>query len=638
MKASILIVGHPYPEKVEFGADHCRTYDEALDVLAQNSYAVVVAADKLPQTQGKVLQSLEFLEETKKINSDVQSILVSSQASPSELKRAINSIGIFKIIPQFETAPLQLAVREALEEYELIKQNEAFLALTQEQNQKLQQLSGILEERVRAREKFLNQAREALLQATRKTEALNRALVAIQKNITRQQMETSLKDALHPVLGLTWIRILLKDQLFIDHIGHEKTPSTEIFSAPLFREKDLLGHIYFARENSRPFQPDEDDFLLQVSDAVGLAIDRINAMEAIEGLKQEWDSTFDAITEPVSIVDETYTVIRANKAYAERAGQPLPEVSGKKCYKLLFGRNEPCSQCKLGTGFDLGETRTADGAAGHFAVTSHRIPGKIGFALFYRDISEEERIQRQILESSKMAEIGTIGSSIAHEINNPLGGMIAFLQILKGELTPKDKIFSDIDEMEKAAIRCKTIVENLLAFTRQSSPEKQITRLGELLKIVTNIMELQTRGLGIAIEKNSDNLDVKLEADTNQLVQVLVNIMQNSCEAIAGRMEAGIRQPPGKITVHTSLEDPDTLTISITDNGTGIPTQDLARVFTPFFTTKGSTNPPGKNPGLGLSVSYQIVKEHGGQMEVSSLPGQSTTVVVQLKVAKGPTA
>jgi two-component system, NtrC family, sensor kinase len=634
VKASILIVGHPFPEKVEFGADHCSSYDEALKILKENKYAVVVAADRLPSMAKNAINgSLVFLEEIRRLNNDTQQILVSEEASPQELQRAINDIGIFKIIPHFEPSPLQLAVREALEEYELIKQNQAFLALTQEQNQRLQHLTGLLEERVRAREHFLVEAREKLLNATRKTESLNRALVAIQKSVTRQEIEAHLKDALHSILSLTWIRILFHDQRFVDHIGQNNSSSTEIFSAPLFREKELLGHIYFARDNSRPFQSDEDDFLLQVSDAVALAIDRLSALDATESLKQEWDSTFDAITEPVAIIEEGYDVIRANKSYAERAQLPLDEVAGKKCYKILFDRKAPCENCELGRSFDLGEVPCTNGSIGHFSVTSHRIQGQPRYALFYRDISEEERIQRQILESSKMAEIGTIGSSIAHEINNPLGGMIAFLQILKGELKPADKILQDVVEMEKAATRCKTIVENLLAFTRQSSSEKQETRLGDLIKVVTNIMELQTRGLGIVLEQQISDKDITVQADKNQIVQVLVNIMQNGCEAIAARISGGQRQPPGKIILRAKLEDKETLRIEITDNGTGIPTKDLARVFTPFFTTKDST----KNPGLGLSVSYQIVKEHGGQMEISSLSGQSTTVVVQLKVAKSPT-
>src|SRR5206468_1867408 len=147
-------------------------------------------------------------------------------------------------------------------------------------------------------------------------------------------------------------------------------------------------------------------------------------------LKQEWDSTFDAITDPVSIISEDFEVIRVNRSYARKTKLGLENVSGRKCYQILFGKDSPCKGCKLGASFDLGETVCSDGTHAHFSVTSHLVPlesGKRRYALFYRDTGEEQRIQRQILESSKMAEIGTIGSSIAHEINNPLGGMIAFL-------------------------------------------------------------------------------------------------------------------------------------------------------------------------------------------------------------------
>jgi len=640
MRASILIVGHPFPDRVEFGADHRATYDEALATLKTEPYAVVVVADRLPpSSKAKIKGSFDFLKHVRDLQGDLQTILVSSEASPQELQRAINDAGLFKIIPQFEPDPLQLAVREALEEYELIKQNQAFLTLTREQHERLNHLTSLLEEKVSAREKFLVEAREKLLQATKRTEALNRALVAIQMSVTKQGIERHLTDALQVALGLTWIRILSHDQSFLDQMADGKPSSTIIFSSPLFRESELLGHIYLARPENRPFAPDEDDFLLQVGDAVALAMDRLKTLEALEALKQEWDSTFDAVTSPVAIVDEDYSVVRANKSYSQKSKTPLEEIAGKKCFEILFGRSAPCEGCRLGTSFDLGEVQCRDSSSAHFAVTSHLVPlekEKRSYALFYRDISEEKRIQRQILESSKMAEIGTIGSSIAHEINNPLGGMIAFLQILKGEVKPEDKIYADVIEMEHAAIRCKTIVENLLAFTRQSvNPEKQVARIGDLLKIVVNIMELQTRGLGIQIVKQIYDADARVAADTNQLVQVLVNVMQNSCEAIADRLARGQRNPPGKIWLKTSaVEGADgLLRIEIADNGTGVESQNLARVFTPFFTTKDKT----KNPGLGLSVSYQIVKEHGGQMEISSVPGQSTTVTVTLQAAKGPT-
>src|SRR5690606_30173352 len=146
----------------------------------------------------------------------------------------------------------------------------------------------------------LVEAREKLLTATKTTEALNRALVAIHRSLTKQEMEKRLIEALKGSLGLTWIRILFKNESFLDQITEAGKTNATILSAPLFRANELLGHIYFARNQQEPFTTDEDDFLLQVSDAVGLATDRIIAIEAIESLKQEWDSTFDSITDPVA--------------------------------------------------------------------------------------------------------------------------------------------------------------------------------------------------------------------------------------------------------------------------------------------------------------------------------------------------
>ncbi len=631
-RASILIVGHPRPEQVEFGADHCTTYDSAIEILEKNKYAVVVVADRLPHPpKPQLTESLGFFKKSRAINEDMQFILISTDASPQELQMAINAFGLFKIMPNFENNALQLTVREALEEYELIKQNQAFLILTQEQNQRLQHLSVLLEDRVNARQKFLVEAREKLQTATRKTEALNRALVAIQKSVTKQEIEHHLNEALHTALGLTWTRILFREQSYLDQLTDNYSQnSTAVFSAPLFRDLELLGHIYFGRDHAKPFTNDEDDFLLQISDAVGLAMDRLMALDALEELKQEWDSTFDSITEPVSLVDAQYNIVRANLAYSKKAGLALNQLIGKKCHQVLFQKNSPCVGCRLGATFELDEKK--------YAVSSHlvNLDKKDAYAMLYRDVSQEQRIQRQILESSKMAEIGTIGSSIAHEINNPLGGMLAFLQILKSEIKPGDKIYDDVVEMEKAATRCKTIVENLLAFTRQSvSSEMQIVRTSELFKLVNNIMNLQTRSLGIVIETQMEEPDAKVKSDTNQLVQVLVNVIQNSCESIAERLSMGKRSPPGKIWLKSYWADDNRaeLKIEITDNGTGIRPSDLAQVFTPFFTTKEKT----KNPGLGLSVSYQIVKEHGGQMEIYSSSEQSATVIVTLPVAKSPT-
>lgn len=207
--------------------------------------------------------------------------------------------------------------------------------------------------------------------------------------------------------------------------------------------------------------------------------------------------------------------------------------------------------------------------------------------------------------------------------------MIAFLQILKMEVKKDDPRFPDIEEMERAAQRCKTIVENLLAFTRHSdSSEKTAVKIGDILEVVVNIMELQTRSMGIRVVRHIQDRDALIFVSKNEFIQVLVNVMQNSCEAIAERLEEGKTVPRGEIVIKTFLQD-KFLNIEIVDNGTGIKPDQISKVFTPFFTTKNKT----KNAGLGLSVSYQIMREQGGGIEISSHGEQNTTVVLAAPLA-----
>ncbi|MBK9294333.1 MAG: GHKL domain-containing protein [Oligoflexia bacterium] len=613
MQASILIVGHPRPESVEFGADFSDSYESAENILKEKTYSVLAIKDQIENKS-----CIELLKKIHENNQDTQTILVTQENNATDLQKFINEAHVFKILNGFETQSFQLSVREALEEFELIKQNQTFLNLRTEQNKKLQTLTQTLEEKVSAREEFLIRSREILLNTTKKLSALSRALLAIQKSSNKGQVEKSINDALKAALDLSWTQILFKGQSFIEGQVFFKQDNVEILSAPLLKNKVLLGHIYFARERVHPFTQEDVDFLLQVSDAVSLTIDRLITMEQLEGLKQEWDATFDAITSPFSMITENYKIIRANKAYAENAQTTPDKIIGQKCHEILFNQPKPCQECNLGHAFNINSLQV-------HTQELKLANNQTAYVCFYQDTSEQSKMQRQILESSKMAELGTIGSSIAHEINNPLGGILAFIQIIKNELSKEDKRHQDIVDMEQAALRCKSIVENLLSFTRVSqNADFKPQRLGDILRSVLNIIELQTRAIGIKIEKEISAPDVKIKGDFNQLVQVFVNVLQNSCEALAERMSKGKRTPAPFIEIKSVIKN-NKLEIHITDNGPGIAASSLPKVFTPFFTTKDKT----KNTGLGLSVSYQIVKEHFGEMEISSTEGKSTTVVIQ---------
>jgi len=238
--------------------------------------------------------------------------------------------------------------------------------------------------------------------------------------------------------------------------------------------------------------------------------------------------------------------------------------------------------------------------------------------------------QDRLIQSEKLASLGQLAASIAHEINNPLTGILTYARLLARKLgseIPEGEgrraILRQLALVERETDRCCAIVRNLLEFARQREPKVEPVDLnrvvGEALSLVGNRLTIQ----GIALDRRLEPLP-EVPADAGQLRQVIVNILLNACEA----MGAG-----GKLTVASrSAGAEDGVEVAIGDTGPGIPPEHLGRIFDPFFTTKE------KGTGLGLSVAYGIVQRHGGRIEVRSRPGEGTTMTVRLPRAGPPKA
>ncbi len=235
---------------------------------------------------------------------------------------------------------------------------------------------------------------------------------------------------------------------------------------------------------------------------------------------------------------------------------------------------------------------------------------------------ELEAAQARLIQSEKLASLGQLAASIAHEINNPLTGVLTYARLLAR------KLGTDIPEgegrraaqrqlalVERETERCCAIVRNLLEFARQREPKVEPLDVkgvvGEALSLVGNRLTIQ----GIELERRLGALP-EVAADAGQLRQVFVNILLNACEA----MGTG-----GRLTVTSHVDAAgDGVEVAIGDTGPGIPPELLGRIFDPFFTTKE------KGTGLGLSVAYGIVQRHGGRIDVRSRPGEGTTMRVWL--------
>lgn len=642
LRASVLIIGHPNQKAVAFGADFAPDFKNARASLEEFAYPVIV----LPSTNMIDEQAIAFLDQASVASPLSQRVVIQYDTGAEGLRRIINTGSVFRVLNSFEDPRFDLTIEEALEEYRLLQQNVKLLQLVNEQNERLKKLTAELEERVEARRKSLEEAKEKLLVTNHRVEALHRALVAIHRAVSIPEMERLINEALSGAIGLSWTRILFQSQAHFQGGSLAKATIVSIHSAPLMRGKETLGHIYFARSAESPFSRDETGFLGQIADAVALAIDRLTKLEQSETLKHQWEATFDAIVDPVSLITSDFTLVRINRSFAERSNAEPEKVIGRKCFEALFGRATPCDGCKVanpereqeslpdGANFRLKPARTVGGASNQnviYDVFSQEIQfkpeGRELFVNMYHDVSNQLSVERQILESAKMAELGTIGSSIAHELNNPLGGMLSFLQLIKMDADKNEPWYADIDEMEKGARRCRDIVQSLLGFTRKSSQDVTETiDLREVVEQALKITELQTRSMGIQVVQEIPEHVIEIRGQFNALAQALRNFLQNAQEAIAeNRSQRGGKKILGEIKIKLLARD-EWNVIEITDNGAGIDPTIGDQIYDPMYSTKS----PNSNPGLGLTVAQQIIRDHGGQLEISSSQGKGTSAKISL--------
>ncbi len=353
------------------------------------------------------------------------------------------------------------------------------------------------------------------------------------------------------------------------------------------------------------------------------------SVEFIEELKKQWMAMIDAIGDPLVLLSEDLTIVRQNKAYVDNAlvGSSFGELVGRKCYEVFASRTSPCTHCKIKSVLQKKKNSTWNTtelrADREFQVRVHALPadqfGKRHMVVHYQDVTDMRSIQETLARADKLAALGKLAGGVAHEINSPLAGILAFSQMALREMVPDNPHRSDMEQIEDAARKCKAIVEGLLGFARQEKPEEAtsldlIEVLQSTLRLVAPLLRKHHIELLLSI---SDGEKAWVKGHSGKLGQVILNLVSN---AIYAMKEGG-----GVLEIRLSQSDSDA-TISVQDSGTGIDVAILGRIFDPFFTTK----PVGEGTGLGLSISYSIVKQHGGEIKVVSSPGLGTTFTLVL--------
>lgn len=256
---------------------------------------------------------------------------------------------------------------------------------------------------------------------------------------------------------------------------------------------------------------------------------------------------------------------------------------------------------------------------------SVRVPvlsrGEIGLmeSSFNTMLDTLQATQDQLIQAEKLASIGQLAAGVAHELNNPLGTILLYSDILFNEIPPDSPQRKDLEIIINETKRCKWIVSSLLEFARQNQVVAQPTNLNSLIEYVVEVEGKHFEKELVEFDTELDEELPEVEVDSAQIQQVLFNLIENAIEA----MPKG-----GNISIRTLHKPSDMVTIEVEDNGRGIPSENLSELFKPFYTTK----PLGKGTGLGLAIVYGIIKLHRGQVSVRSKVGVGTTFTIQLPV------
>ncbi len=234
-------------------------------------------------------------------------------------------------------------------------------------------------------------------------------------------------------------------------------------------------------------------------------------------------------------------------------------------------------------------------------------------------------MQARVAQSERLASLGLLAAGVAHEINNPLGGILSLTALSLEDMKPDDANRENLEEVVKQTQRCRDIVRGLLEFSRRSEVNTEPADLNKILQDTLSLLERQAQFFNIAVVKNWDRQLPPVMADKSQLQQVFMNILMNAVQAM---------QEKGTITVTTRHNTPaNSVELLISDTGCGIPPGRVDQIFDPFFTTKAD----GQGTGLGLSIAYGIISAHRGSISVESEIGKGSTFIIRLPVAAAAT-
>jgi PAS domain S-box-containing protein len=348
----------------------------------------------------------------------------------------------------------------------------------------------------------------------------------------------------------------------------------------------------------------------------------------IREAKMNLEAIFDGIRDRLSLQDIDYKILRANRSVIEHCHTSYQDLIGRKCYEAYYQKTSPCEQCPVAVTIETQKPSSSilkiSKGDTTLQVFSYPILDEqdklVSIIEYVRDITEEQQLQEQLIQSEKLAGIGTLASGVAHEINNPLTVIIGLAEVaIEEENSTEIKTY--LKDIFRCSQRIKEIVKGLSSYSRIARQDEQgLVSINEVLEESLKMVGLAMKAHEVQVIKKFRSTE-KLEVNIGEIQQVFTNLITNAFQAMDGR--------GGKLTLVTrSLKD--SIEVKVSDTGTGIPQKYLNKIFDPFFTTKEL----GKGTGLGLNIVHRIVQKYEGTIDVRSKEGKGTTFTITFPVKR----
>ena len=352
----------------------------------------------------------------------------------------------------------------------------------------------------------------------------------------------------------------------------------------------------------------------------------------------KWENLFASIQDPALIVSSDNIILDANPATFAAARKTRTEVIDKKVCDILHGGRAAGAICPLEAQISTRKSMINEaelrGLNGNYLITLSPLAPTEGHQeatlLIARDLSEQEQMKAEAMRAAQLASVGELAAGVAHEINNPINGIINYAQIILDDPQDSENI-DNLYRIIKEGKRIAGIVSNLLDFARRHEDSQAPVTLQSIISNCIDLIHHQLKKDSIILELDVPDTLPQIMCNAQQIQQVLLNIMSNARYAL--NMRYPEPNPDKRITIEGRLvrhERRPYIRLTVTDQGTGIEHDILDRLFDPFFSTK----PSGEGTGLGLSISHGLVLENKGFLRVSSKFGHSTSLIIDLPVAE----